>query len=83
MVIHSDKEEADREIEETVLLGYQGKALLRVADHGNGQLEYIYELTEKSLEAGKKQEKDPLRLLKEIDGVSRVNLVRQNEEMSR
>lgn len=83
VVIHSDKEEADREIEETVLLGYQGKALLRVADHGNGQLEYIYELTEKSLEAGKKQEKDPLRLLKEIDGVSRVNLVRQNEEMSR
>ena len=43
----------------------------------------MYELTEKSLEAGKKQEKDPLRLLKEIDGVSRVNLVRQNEEMSR
>lgn len=83
VVIHSDKEEADREIEEMVLLGYQGKALLRVADHGNGQLEYIYELTEKSLEAGKKQEKDPLRLLKEIDGVSRVNLVRQNEEMSR
>ena len=83
LIIHADKEECAREIEETVLLQYKGQAKLRVANRTSGQLEYIYELTSRILEEKNKSDTNPAELLRNIDGVYRVNLVCQNEEMSR
>lgn len=83
LIIHADKEECAREIEETVLLQYKGQATLRVANRTSQQLEYIYELTARMIEEKNKNDTNPIELLRNIDGVYRVNLVCQNEEMSR
>lgn len=83
LIIHADKEECAREIEETVLLQYKGQATLRVANRTSQQLEYIYELTARMIEEKNKNDTNPVELLRNIDGVYRVNLVCQNEEMSR
>lgn len=83
LIIEADREEAAKKLEETVLLEYKGAAVLRVANRAEGQLEYIYEMTKKTLEAGKSGETDPVDLIRGIEGVYRVNLVCQNEEMSR
>lgn len=83
LIIHANNEECAREIEETMLLQYKGQALLRVANRTTEQIEYIYELTTKLMAEGKKGENDPIDLLRNIAGVYRVNLVCQNEEMSR
>ena len=83
LIIHADKEECAREIEETVLLQYKGQAALRVANRTSQQLEYIYELTARMIEEKNKNDTNPIELLRNIDGVYRVNLVCQNEEMSR
>lgn len=83
LIIHADKEECAREIEETVLLQYKGQATLRVVNRTSQQLEYIYELTARMIEEKNKNDTNPIELLRNIDGVYRVNLVCQNEEMSR
>ena len=83
LIIHADKESAGKEIEELVLVQYKGKASLRVANRTKEQLEYIYELSAKTIAAGKRNGTEPVELLNSIDGVCRVNLVCQNEEMSR
>lgn len=83
LIIHANDESAAKDIENIVLVHYNGKAFLRVANHAKGQLEYIYEISTKTLERSKKSETDPIDLLSEIEGVYRVNLVCQNEEMSR
>ena len=62
---------------------YNGQAMLRVVNRAKGQLEYIYELTTKTLDKNRKNGKDTIELLRSIDGVYRVNLVCQNEELSR
>ena len=83
LIIHADREECAKEIEKLILQQYKGKASLRVASHTKGQLEYIYELSSRIIEAGKKNGIDPIESLTDIDGVYRVNMVCQNEEMSR
>ena len=83
LIIHADKEECAREIEETVLLQYKWQATFRVANRTSQQLEYIYELTARMIEEKNKNDTNPIELLRNIDGVYRVNLVCQNEEMSR
>lgn len=83
LIIHADREESAKEIEDTVLLQYRGQAVLRVANRTSGQLEYIYELTTRMMEEKKQSDTNPVELLRKIDGVYRVNLVCQNEEMSR
>lgn len=83
LIIHANREECAKEIEETVLLQYRGQAVLRVANRTSGQLEYIYELTTRMMEEKKQSDTNPVELLRKIDGVYRVNLVCQNEEMSR
>lgn len=83
LIIHADREECAREIEELILRQYKGQATLRVANRTVGQLEYIYELTTRVIEAQNKSEENPVELLRNIEGVYRVNLVCQNEEMSR
>lgn len=83
LIVHSKKAEAAKSIEETVLLQYKGKAVLRVANRTTEQIEYIYELSTKLIEACTKEGMDPIEALGNIEGVDRVNLVCQNEEMSR
>lgn len=83
LVVHANKESAGKEIEETILLQYKGKASLRVANRTKERLEYIYELSSRTIEESKKGKINPVDLLSGIDGVYRVNVVCQNEEMSR
>lgn len=83
LIIHADKEDCAKEIETTILQEYRGQAVLRVANRTAGQLEYIYELTTRMVERKKEGDADPVELIRKIDGVYRVNLVCQNEEMSR
>ena len=68
LIIHADKEECAREIEETVLLQYKGQATLRVANRTSQQLEYIYELTARMIEEKNKNDTNPIELLRNIDG---------------
>ena len=83
LIIHADEESAGKEIEELVLVQYKGKASLRVANRAKQQLEYIYEISSKLIEESKKSGTNPVELLRNIEGVYRVNMVCQNEEMSR
>ena len=83
LIIDADGEEFSREIEETVLVQYKGKAVLRVANISKGQAEYIYELTSRVIAESGQNETSPITMLRRIAGVQRVNLVCQNEEMSR
>ncbi|MBR4692456.1 MAG: DUF4956 domain-containing protein [Oscillospiraceae bacterium] len=70
------------EVEEAVLTRFSGKAVLRVRNQGAEDIEYIYELSRKLLDRGQKQQKIA-QVLFGIDGVAHVDLVCQNEEMSR
>ena len=83
LIIHANQEDCAKEIENTIFQQYKGQAVLRVANRTTGQLEYIYELTSRMLRDKKQGNTDPVELLREIEGVYRVNLVCQNEEMSR
>lgn len=83
LIINSKKLEAAKKIEEIVLIQYKGKAILRVANRTTEQIEYIYELSTKVLEDIQKEGFDPIDALSNIEGVYRVNLVCQNEELSR
>ena len=71
------------QIEEAVLLQYEGKALLRVRNEGTEDVEYIYELSQRILEEGKRKSMDIHEALFLLEGVNHVDLVCQNEEMSR
>lgn len=83
LIIHANNAAAVKAIEETVLVQYRGKATLRVANRTEDQLEYIYELSSRLIQQSEKSGKDPVDLLMDIEGVYRVNMVCQNEEMSR
>ena len=83
LIIHANREDCAKEIETTILQQYKGQAVLRVANRTTGQLEYIYELTSRMLKGKEQGATDPVELLRGIEGVYRVNLVCQNEEMSR
>lgn len=83
LIIHAKGEESAKKIEEEVLIKYNGKAFLRVANRSKEQIEYIYELSTKTIEKGKKRGYNPIELFNGIDDIYRVNLVCQNEEMSR
>ncbi len=72
-----------QQIERTVLLQYEGQALLRVKNQGAEDVEYIYELSQKMLEGGKKKNPNINEALFLLKGVTHVDLVCQNEEVNR
>ncbi len=81
LIIHASAG-ASQEIEEGILVQYGGKAQLRVRNQGTDDVEYIYELSKQLIERAKNREQDISSKLFEIEGVSHVDLVCQNEEMS-
>lgn len=83
LVIHSSEEKSAKEIESTILTQYNGKAILRVSNHTKNQIEYIYEISQKMIENTKKRSINIEEVILNIEGVCRVNIVCQNEEMSR
>ena len=82
LIIQTVEGADNKQVEQSVLVQFGGKATLRVMDHVRGHREYIYELSSKLLEESKKRS-DPIQELLAIQGVDRVNLVCQNEEMNR
>ncbi len=64
---------------------FNGKAFFRVCNEDRNMTEYIYEVSSNSLKKGKKShgEQDIRTVLFEIDGVEVVNLVCQNDEITR
>lgn len=82
LIIHAQAR-ATSEIEDAVLIHYGGKALLRVKNQGREDVEYIYELTRKLLDQSKKRSQTINETLFSIIGTTHVDLVCQNEEMSR
>lgn len=82
LIIHSDTDASTR-IEETVLVQYEGKALLRVKSQRRESTEYIYEMSARIIARAKKKHADLSDALMRIEGIEDVKLVCQNEEMSR
>lgn len=82
LIIHSNSSAALK-VEETVLVQYSGRAILRVKNQDRDNIEYIYEISRKMLDKANKQQQNVNNELFSIEGVERVDLVCQNEEMSR
>jgi len=62
---------------------FLGKVRYRVKNISNGSLEYIYELSEKQLQNADKKVSSTSAYLSNITGIKTVNIVSQNDEMSR
>ena len=82
LIVHAGDEVGD-ELEQTMLIAYKGKAALRVKNTTRGGREYIYELSSSLLKKPLPEGKSIDGLLYEIPGVEQVDLVMQNEEVSR
>ncbi|GAA0725551.1 DUF4956 domain-containing protein [Clostridium malenominatum] len=82
LVIHGMRA-GETEIESTILTSYEGRAILRVKNTTAENVEYIYELSEKMIEKAEKRNISITNLLYEVSGVEAVNLICQNEEISR
>lgn len=83
LIIRASDVNAAKAIEETMLQQFKGKAILKVANRSAERLEYIYELSAKTIGKTKANATDSKEVLASIKGVTCVNLVCQNEEMSR
>lgn len=82
LVLHAD-EEAAKEAERDLMVDTKGKALLRVKNLREGSAEMIFEVTSNMLSRLKKEGTNIEEKLAEIQGVHSVELICQNEEMSR
>lgn len=82
LIIHGEKK-ADSDIEKTILTLYKGQAKMRVKNTTPKQTEYIYELSEKMVDKVKNRNIVITDVLYEIEGVESINLICQNEEISR
>jgi len=73
----------EKEIETAVSIYYSGKARMRVKNTSPGNVELIYELSQKTLDRIKNQDKSITDKLYGIEGMDYVNLVSQNDEINR
>jgi len=71
------------EIEKAILTSYYGKAVLRVKNTTRTHNEYIYELSKKIMDKPLPGSKSINEILYEVAGVEQVDLVMQNEEVTR
>lgn len=82
LVIKAGKQ-ASNDIEQCILNGFNAKALLRVKNTNQKDVEYIYEISSKILEKANKNEFDVAKALYKNKNVTSVNLICQNEEINR
>ena len=82
LIVRGNEEAAD-EAETKVMVSSQGKAVLRVKNLKSGNCELIFEITSNLLNKMKKNDIRIENELAALKGVEAVDLVCQNEEMSR
>lgn len=82
LVIHADTASTPL-IEKEVMIQFEGRAQLRVRNQTRESTEHIYELSQKLIDRAKEHNKFPEASFLNIEGVEHVDLVCQNEEMSR
>lgn len=81
LIIHG-KTDVEEKIEKNILVFYDGRANMRVKNTTNENVEYIYEVSQKVIDLSKGKGNINKKLY-EIEGVNRVNLVCQNEDINR
>lgn len=82
LVVHSEAK-AEKNIENKILIYYNGKALMRVKNTTIEKIEYIYEISKSIMNKADKNGRSINRELYLIDGVISVNIVCQNEDINR
>ena len=84
LLIIQGKPEAQNEIEHTVDTHFQEKAHLTIKNSAADSCELVYKIRENTLKkANEKQKIDISQRLMKLEGVSRVNLVEQQDDISR
>lgn len=81
LVIRASRE-ACADIEKQVTTTFKSDPRIRVQNTTKSTVEYIYELSEKMLTQARKSG-DPVKFLYQVEGVSTVNIVSQNDEINR
>lgn len=74
---------AETAVEKEIEQLFSGKVRYRVKNTTIDSMEYIYELSEKQLQAADKKVESLATYLRNIPGLKAVNLVNQNDEMNR
>lgn len=82
LIIHGDRVCEDL-VEKTILINFEGKAKLRVKNTSKDRTEYIFELSRSMLDYAEKRKISIADSIYECEGVTQVNIVIQNEEISR
>lgn len=82
LVIHANRL-LESQIESEVLGCYEGHAMMRVKNTTIKDVEYIYELSRKMIKKAEKRHLSITNKLYAMEGVTAVNVVCQNEEVSR
>lgn len=82
LIIHADRE-AEKEIEQTVMTSFKGKEMIRVKNTTAKKVEYIYELSQRLMKKAQARNISITEALYQIESVEAVNIVCQNEEISR
>lgn len=81
LVVHANRD-CNKAVKGSILEFYSGKAIFK-ADNSNGKRnEIIYLISTSLMRQARKKEKSITDLLYEIDGVEKVNLVSQNNDMN-
>ena len=81
LIIHA-KAKVEEQIEKAILVFYDGQANMRLKNTTSDSVEYIYELSQRIINSS--TDKGAInKKLYELDGVERVNLVCQNEDINR
>ena len=81
LIIHA-KAKVEEQIEKAILVFYDFQSNMRVKNTTSESVEYIYELSQRIINSSK--DKGAInKKLYELDGVERVNLVCQNEDINR
>lgn len=82
LIVHGDRV-CEELVEKTILINFEGKAKLRVKNTSKDRTEYIYELSRSMLDYAEKRKISIADSIYECEGVTQVNIVIQNEEISR
>ena len=82
LLIIKAERKVERTIEGLIFSYFEGKLNLKVKNTTKETIEFIYELSKKSLDKTLTSERNITELLYEIDDVNYVNIVTQNDEIS-